>query len=124
MRVISNPAFDEDTAEAVDADAHLLKRIEQGDLTAMKTLYEAHSAAIHRFVRSRIRDEFEASDIVHETMLSVWRGAAGFQNRSTVLSWMLTLARNKTVDHLRKQSRVTLAEPDETIAGDDPDVET
>ncbi|MEL7278607.1 MAG: RNA polymerase sigma factor [Pseudomonadota bacterium] len=124
MRVISNPGVGPEKADDTDADAALLARIEAGDMSAMKALYVAHSAAVHRFVRSRIRDEFEAADIVHETMLSVWRGASGFQHRSSVLSWILTLARNKTVDHLRKQSRVSLAEPDETIPDGDPDAET
>ncbi len=93
-------------------------------MAAMKTLYEAHADAVARFVRPRVRDAAEADDIVHDTMLSVWRGAAGFQGRSSVRSWILTLARNKTVDHIRKQARVTLAEADETQPDDAPDPET
>lgn len=101
-----------------------MARIGQGDMAAMKALYEAHADAVARFVRPRVRDAAEADDIVHDTMLSVWRGAAGFQGRSSVRSWILTLARNKTVDHIRKQARVTLGDADETRADDAPDPET
>ncbi|WP_299029237.1 sigma-70 family RNA polymerase sigma factor [uncultured Sulfitobacter sp.] len=107
----------------VAEDAVLIARVGQGDMTAMKSLYEVHAAAVARFVRPRVRDLTEADDIVHDTMLSVWRGAAGFQGRCSVRSWILTLARNKTVDHIRKQARVTLADADETQIDDAPDPE-
>ncbi|KIT15065.1 RNA polymerase sigma factor [Jannaschia aquimarina] len=104
-------------------DAALLSRVADGDTAAMKALYMAHADAVGRFVRARVRDDAEAADIVHDTMMSVWRGAAGFEGRSSVLSWILTLARNRTVDHIRKQARVTLGEPDDTIPDGDPDPE-
>ncbi|MEM1299515.1 MAG: sigma-70 family RNA polymerase sigma factor [Pseudomonadota bacterium] len=90
----------------------------------MRELYLAHADAVRRFVRSRVRDDFEAADIVHDTMLAVWRNASGFQQRASVRTWILSIARNKTLDHIRKQSRVKLAEPDETIPDDDPSAET
>jgi len=105
-------------------DVLLLARVAGGDVAAMRALYLAHSAAVQRFIHTRIRDEFEVADITHETMLSVWRAASSFQQRSTVRSWILSLARNKATDFVRKQARVTLAEPDETLPADDPDAET
>lgn len=105
------------------SDAALLARVAAGDMAAMKALYMAHADAVLRFVRTRVRDEAEAADIVHDTMLKVWRGAAGFEGRSSVLSWILTLARNGAVDHIRKQARVSLGDADETIPDGDPDPE-
>ncbi|MEM9011412.1 MAG: RNA polymerase sigma factor [Pseudomonadota bacterium] len=102
-------------------DGALLAQVAAGDMTAMRALYLAHAEAVRAFVRTRLRDEFEVADIVHETMFAVWRAAAGFQGRSSVRSWIFSLARNKIVDHVRKQSRVTLAEPDETIPDEEPD---
>lgn len=105
-------------------DAWLLAQVAQGDKAAMHALYTAHADAVLRFVRTRLRDETEAHDVVHETMLAVWRAAAGFQGRAQVRTWILSLARNKTVDHLRKQGRLELAEPDTTLADDSPNAET
>ncbi|MDE4174867.1 RNA polymerase sigma factor [Phaeobacter sp. PT47_59] len=104
-------------------DTTLLARVAQGDMVAMKALYMAHADAATRFVRARVRDDAEAADIVHDTMLSVWQGAAGFQGRANVRSWILSIARNKVVDHIRKQSRMTFAAPDEDIPDGDPDPE-
>jgi RNA polymerase sigma-70 factor (ECF subfamily) len=106
-----------------DGDGALLARVAAGDMAALRALYLAHADAVQRFVRTRLRDEFEVADIVQDTMLSVWRGAAGFEQRSTVRAWMLTLARNKVIDHLRKQARLSVAEPDETVPTEDPDAE-
>ncbi|WP_238367225.1 RNA polymerase sigma factor [Mesobacterium pallidum] len=106
-----------------DGDTALLARVADGDMAAMKALYMAHADAMTRFVRGRVRDEAEAADIVHDTMLTVWRGAAGFQGRSSVRSWMLTIARNKVVDVIRKQARVTLGDPDDQLPDDTPDPE-
>lgn len=104
-------------------DVALLARVADGDMAAMKALYMAHAEAVTRFVRMRVRDEAEAADIVQDTMLTVWRAAAAFEGRSTVRSWMLAMARNKTVDHIRKQARLTLGEVDKRIPDGDPDPE-
>ena len=106
-----------------DRDTFVLAQIAAGDMAAMRALYMAHAEAVRRFVLTRLRDEFEVADIVHETMLSVWRAAVGFEGRSTVRSWILSLARNKVIDHLRKQAKVSLAEPDENAPAEDPDAE-
>lgn len=104
-------------------DRALLARVAVGDMKAMRALYDRQSNAIYRFARLRLSDQFEVADIVHETMLSAWRSAGSFEGRSSVRSWLLRLARNKIVDHIRKQSRVALAEPDETTASGEPDAE-
>ncbi|QBF32635.1 RNA polymerase sigma factor [Thalassococcus sp. S3] len=104
-------------------DAALLTRVADGDMTAMKALYMAHADAVGRFVRSRVHDEGEVADIVHDTMLKVWRAASGFQGRASVRSWILTLARNCAVDHIRKQSRISLGDADQTLPDDAPDPE-
>lgn len=106
-----------------ERDTDLLARVAAGDMAAMRALYMAHAAAVQRFVRTRLRDEFAVADIVQDTMLSVWRGAAGFEQRCTIRAWILSLARNKMIDHLRKQTRQASAEPDESIPSEDPDAE-
>lgn len=104
-----------------DADRDLVARVATGDVAAMQSLYTLHAEAARRFVRGRINDAQAAEDVVHDTMLAVWRGAGGFEGRASVRSWILTLARNKAVDHVRRHAKVTLAEPDETIPDDSPD---
>ncbi|MBE3640461.1 RNA polymerase sigma factor [Mangrovicoccus algicola] len=111
-------ARDEETG-----DQELLARIAAGDMTAMRALYLRHAAVVERFARSRLNDPAEAADVLHNTMLDVWRNAATFGGRSAVRSWMLSIARNKAVDLIRKRARTELAEPDDTLPDDAPDPE-
>ncbi len=82
----------------------------------MRALFERHHAALHAFVAGRSRDAFEASDVVQDAMLEVWRRAGDFESRSSVKTWMFAIARNKLIDRTRKGARTVLTdEPPETV---------
>ncbi|MGH6947296.1 MAG: sigma-70 family RNA polymerase sigma factor [Kiloniellales bacterium] len=98
-------------AEAED----LLRRIAQGDQSALAEFYRAFEGQVYRFVLSRLNDPFEASDIVNGVMMEVWRGAARFQGRSKVSTWLLGIARHKIIDRQRKRHGKDMEELDETL---------
>jgi RNA polymerase sigma-70 factor (ECF subfamily) len=105
-------------------DAALLERIAAGnDKSAMKLLYERHSDALYHFIRARLRDPFEAADVMQEVFLEVWRAAGRFQGRSAARTWIFGIARNKTVDRMRRGGREVLADPDPDIPDDAPNPE-
>ena len=86
-------------------DRVLLERVASGDKGAMKRLYERHHASLVVFVESRLRDPAEAFDVVQDTFLDVWRSASRHQGRSSVKTWIFSIARNKTIDRFRKKGR-------------------
>ena len=105
-------------------DTDLLRRVGAGDRAALKALYERHSDALHRFVRYRLRDPFEAGDVVQEVFLEIWRSAVRFEGRAAPRTWIFGIARNKAVDRMRGGAReVTLAEPGIEVADEAPDPE-
>ena len=93
-------------------DRALLKRIASGDKGAMKRLYERHHAGLVAFVESRLRDSMEAFDVVQDTFLEVWRSAGRHEGRSSVKTWIFSIARNKTIDRFRKAGREVPLEED------------
>lgn len=97
----------------------LLRRIAQGDETAVADFYRLFEARIYRFVLSRLNDPFEAADILNEVMLEVWRGASRFEGRSAVSTWVFGIARNKTVDRLRSRNPGKMVELEPDIAEDE-----
>lgn len=102
-------------------DTVLVQRIGRGDRRAMKAFYDRHQAGLHAFVRIRIGDAFEASDVLQETFLEVWRNADRFRGASAPRTWLYGIARNKAVDRIRRAGRTTLREaPDETIPDEAP----
>jgi RNA polymerase sigma-70 factor, ECF subfamily len=104
-------------------DAGLLRRVGAGDRAALKTLYDRHSDALFHFIRSRLRDPFEAGDVMQDVFLELWRAAGRFEGRSAAKTWIFGIARNKAIDRMRRGQRMVVAEPDEATPDDAPNPE-
>jgi RNA polymerase sigma-70 factor (ECF subfamily) len=82
----------------------LLSRIGRGDETAMVELYDRTSGVIFRLACRLLRDAGAAEEVVHDVYMHVWRKAAEFNPaRGTPTSWLLLIARSRTLDRLRSR---------------------
>jgi hypothetical protein len=86
-------------------DDALITSIAVGDKRAMVLLFMRHNVRIHRFVMRLTGKASIAEDIVSEVFLDIWRGAAEFSGKSNVSTWLLGIARNKTMSALRRMTR-------------------
>lgn len=105
------------------SDEQLMERVKRSDRVAFRELYDRHSAPLSAFIGQKLGDPVEAADILHETFMSIWEGAAKFRENLSFRSWLYTIGRNKAIDRLRKNSRVVLGEADPDIPDLDPDPE-
>jgi RNA polymerase sigma-70 factor, ECF subfamily len=107
------------------SDEVLIGRIADGDRLAMKVLFARHHVRVYRFVLRMVRNEATAEDLISEVFLDVWRQAGKFEGRSTVSTWMLSIARFKALSALRRRTEEELddetADAIEDLA-DDPEV--
>lgn len=94
----------------VMSDKILLECIADGDQAALRALMTRHQTRIYRFVMRFIRDRGAAEDIVSDTFVAVWRQAADFENRSSVATWLLAIARYKALS-----ARERLVAPHESL---------
>lgn len=85
------------------SDETLIARIAQGDAEAMRVLYLRHQLRVHRFVLRLVRNPSIAEDIIADVFLDVWRQAGSFEGRSAVSTWLLAIARFKTLSLLRRK---------------------
>ena len=98
-------------------DTKLLRRIGQGDESAMAAFYREHGRVVLAQVLLVTGDRVLAEEIVQDTMLAVWRGAGSFRGESSVRSWVIAIARRQTRDRLRgRRLRVV----DEAFLADQP----
>ncbi len=74
----------------------------------MKVLFARHHVRVFRFVLRMVRNEATAEDLISEVFLDVWRQAEKFEGRSTVSTWMLSIARFKALSTLRRRSEEEL----------------
>lgn len=91
-------------------DSDLIKGVGLGDKRAMHALYIRYNNALFAFALSRCGNAELASDCVHDTMLDVWRTADRFAGKSSVKTWLFSIARNKLVDALRKRGKLSFVE--------------
>ncbi|MBL4621866.1 MAG: sigma-70 family RNA polymerase sigma factor [Immundisolibacteraceae bacterium] len=86
----------------------ILNKISSGDESAFADFYRLYESRLYRFICSKLNDSFEASDILHEVFLEVWRKADKFEGRSKVSTWLFGIAYYKTMDRLRKKIPYTV----------------
>ena len=98
-------------------DVQLLRRIGQGDESAMASFYREHGRIVLAQVLLVAGERVLAEEIVQDTMLAVWRGAGSFRGESSARSWVIAIARRQTRDRLRvRRLRVV----DEAFLADQP----
>jgi RNA polymerase sigma-70 factor, ECF subfamily len=85
------------------SDETLIARIAAGDSAAMRVLYLRHQLRVHRFVLRLVRNQSVAEDVISDVFLDVWRQAGSFEGRSAVSTWLLAIARFKSLSLLRRK---------------------
>jgi RNA polymerase sigma-70 factor (ECF subfamily) len=79
--------------------------VPQQDAAAVLDLYDRALPDVHGYLLSRCRDSQVAEDLTGDTFLA----AVSAVRRGTVadltVAWLITVARNKLVDHWRRQER-------------------
>lgn len=84
------------------SDETLIERCAAGARAAMRTLYGRHSTRTLRFLIRLVRDQSRAEDLMSDTFFDVWRQASRFEGRSSVSTWILSIARFKALSSMRK----------------------
>jgi RNA polymerase sigma-70 factor (ECF subfamily) len=83
-------------------DADLVQRLKARKPHAMSKLYERYGRLTYSLIYRVVRNPAIAEDLMQETFLRVWNRVASFDGeRGTLGPWMLAVARNRAIDHLR-----------------------
>ena len=94
------------TQNRLDFEKRLIAGVATGNKAAMKEIYSSYTPALHGFVRLYLADPHDVADIIHDTMLEIWRKADRFEGRSSLKTWIFSIAKNKSIDRNRKSSRI------------------
>jgi RNA polymerase sigma-70 factor (ECF subfamily) len=71
----------------------------------MKDLYDRFGRLAYSVVVSIVRDASTAEDLVQETFLRVWNRIHAFEpGRGALGPWLLAIARNRAIDHIRSSA--------------------
>ncbi len=87
-------------------DARLVAEVVTGSEDAFAALYDRHAGAVYAAAAGLTSDRQLAEDVVQETFLALWNRAEQFDpTLGSLAAWLLTIARNRTVDRLRAAGR-------------------
>lgn len=91
--------------------ANALKRSAAGDRSAFKTIYDLTSGKLFALIVSMVKDREAAEDILQQVYVSIWKNAGRFdEEKGRALSWIMVIARNRTLDALRSRQRAASTE--------------
>jgi RNA polymerase sigma-70 factor (ECF subfamily) len=83
-------------------EAPLARRLRDRDPHVMGDLYDRFGRVVYAVIFRIVRNGATAEDLVQETFLRVWsRGQSFDAERGALGPWILTVARNRAIDHLR-----------------------
>jgi len=88
---------------AAGEDLELIARIAQHDQAALRLLFGRHHLRVFRYLARLVRNDAAAEELTNEVFAEVWRHAARFEGRSTVGTWILSIAHNRAASSLRKR---------------------
>jgi RNA polymerase sigma-70 factor (ECF subfamily) len=86
------------------AIADAVVRAKQGDDEAIRYLYVRCADKVYGYIKSIVRDDYEAEDLTQHVFAKLMLVLPKYEQRdSTFLPWLLRVARNVAMDHLRKR---------------------
>lgn len=85
-------------------DAVLLRRAAQQEPGAVEELVARHGERVCSFLVRIVRDAAWAEDLTQETLLRALQGAAQYDARWPLCTWLFRIARNLALDLLRRES--------------------
>jgi len=78
-----------------------LEKAKAGDPQAFQELVRPHVDSIRRFARSFCKSESDADDLAQDALLKAYRSFGTFDGRSSLTTWLYTVAKNQFLDHRR-----------------------
>ncbi len=83
-------------------DKGLVLRLKNRDPEAMAELYDRYGRLTYSLVLRMVRNQALAEDLVQETFLRVWNRVQAFDHeKGSIGTWLIAVARNRAIDHLR-----------------------
>ena len=76
-------------------DEVLIRQIAAHDAEAFTTLYQRYAPRLAGFLYPRLAEPDLVDDVLHETLLVVWQGAARFRGQAQLSTWIFCIAQRK-----------------------------
>jgi RNA polymerase sigma-70 factor, ECF subfamily len=88
------------------------RRAVRGDADALDYVYRHYAPGVFAYVRRILRNDYDAQDVTQQVFVKLATSLDKYDARRADFSaWLLRIAHNAAIDHLRKQRRTQLSDP-------------
>lgn len=93
------------TAGQSASDQELVERVRAGDSGSFELLMRRYNQRLYRIVRSVVRDDSEAEDILQDAWVRAYGHLEQFEGRASFPTWVSRIAFNEALARARKSRR-------------------
>lgn len=84
----------------------LVARLKNGDESAFSEMYDRYCGALNGVIVRIVRDGEASQDVLQDSFIKVWKNIQSYDSsKGSFFTWMLNIARNTSIDALRKLKR-------------------
>lgn len=92
-------------AEEIDSDAALMLKTQEGDVAAFEALVDRYKQPVVNMAARIIGDPAEAEDVAQNVFLQAYKAAGRYKATAKFSTWLFTIARNLSLNELRRRAR-------------------
>lgn len=81
----------------------ILNELQKGNERAFDIIFNEYYNSLTRFSFSFVKDQSKAEGIVQEVFIKLWEKRSCLVNVDNLFSYLMTMVRNQSIDHLRKE---------------------
>src|SRR3954451_23233409 len=105
MLLLDSPCPWAGTVATTDAETRLLDALRDGDEAAFAELVDRYHGPLKRLARSFGASDAVAEEIVQDTWVGALRGLDGFEEGSSLRTWLFTILKNKAGQRSAREDR-------------------
>ncbi|MFA6421817.1 MAG: sigma-70 family RNA polymerase sigma factor [Candidatus Buchananbacteria bacterium] len=90
-------------------DYELIGKYLKGDEKSLELLIQKYLKPIYYFVYGYIKNDKEAEDITQEVFVRAWKKLKQFKKENNFNSWIFAIAKNASIDFLRKRKDIPIS---------------
>jgi RNA polymerase sigma-70 factor (ECF subfamily) len=98
-------------------ETELIRRVLEGEPDAFADLLRPHLKPVRTFIRNIVRNDFDADDVIQQTLLKAYTRLHQFRFESSFRTWLYSIARNETRQNARLKSSSRLVFDEGKSAG-------
>jgi RNA polymerase sigma-70 factor (ECF subfamily) len=96
------------STSATAQERGLLEAARRGDEGAYRELVETHRTELHAHCYRMLGSVHDAEDALQDALLRAWRGLPKFEGRSSLRSWLYTIATNACLNAIERRPKRVL----------------